>query len=85
MSEKHSNNVPLLAEHGELAHAIQDHKTIASHSSVQDSTVSFFYTYLNGINAIAGFIIYNTCSLSMFISAFSKEILNLFLLPQCLV
>ncbi|KAL9297188.1 hypothetical protein ACSQ67_023084 [Phaseolus vulgaris] len=54
MSEKHSNNVPLLAEHGELAHAIQDHKTIASHSSAQDSTVSFFYTYLNGINAIAG-------------------------------
>ncbi|XP_022635714.1 amino acid transporter AVT1J isoform X1 [Vigna radiata var. radiata] len=52
-SEKHSNNssvnVPLVADHGELA----QHKTITYPPSAQD-TVSFFHTCLNGLNAISG-------------------------------
>ncbi|WVZ06404.1 hypothetical protein V8G54_019750 [Vigna mungo] len=53
MSEKHSNNssvnVPLVADHGELA----QHKTITYPPSAQD-TVSLFHTCLNGLNAISG-------------------------------
>jgi len=62
MSEKLSYlNEPLLHEweHREFGHATDEEKVIASHPSTEN-TASFFGTCLNGLNAISGFIIYNT-------------------------